>query len=79
MSRPLWYEEAMVTTRLIAGPMKVTIRKQPVLDKLVVGHGSLAFPELIPETRDADKSSVITIPGPVFSGQGVVVTWKWQG
>lgn len=79
LKKPLWYQEPMVTGRLIAGPMKITIRKASELGKLAVGYQSLAFGELLNETRNENNSQVITIPGPVFSGQGVAVTWKWKG
>ncbi len=79
LEKPLSYQEPMVTGRLIAGPMKITIRKAANMDKLVVGYGSLAFGDVLPETRATDGSQVITIPGPVFSGQGVAITWKWKG
>jgi hypothetical protein len=79
MTKPLWYEEPMVTARLIAGTMRVTISKDPTLENLVVNCNSLAFEELLPAKPSPEKTTEteLTVPGPLFPGQGISVAWKW--
>jgi len=69
-------ETALVTSRFINAPMTFLIRNEIRNPKFRYAVASLAFDSDLPEEDDPMKpEKTITIPGPVFSGQGISINW----
>lgn len=69
-------EMPFVTGRLINAPMTIRIRSEIPDARFKYDWSSLAFDPRLPSDPQGKGSDVtITIPGPVFSGQGINLSW----
>lgn len=69
-------ETAFVTGRFVNAPMTFIIRNEINDPRFTYDWSSLAFSLRLPTDRGSKKNEAsITIPGPVFSGQGLSVSW----
>ncbi len=68
-------EEAFVTNRLVNSNVTYQIHNNTNDPNFSFGWSSLAFPEELPPSNGDKMNPKITIPGPVFTGQGIALTW----
>lgn len=78
LNRPVGFNELpLVTNRLVNSNVTYTILDKTGDDKFTYAFNSLAFPEELEFKRSDDgKEMTITIPGPLFTAQGISLIWE---